>query len=53
MRERIAAAFVKASVELPDLERKMILRTLLAYSMDALTPQEQASPDVQRLINHS
>ena len=48
--ERIAAALDKASVELPDLDRKMILRTLLAYSMDALTPQEQADPDLRRLM---
>ena len=48
--ERIAAALDKASVELPDLDRKMILRTLLAHSMDALTLQEQADPDVRRLM---
>ena len=48
--ERIAAAFDKASVELPDLDRKLVLRTLLAYSMNALTPQEQADPDVRRLM---
>jgi hypothetical protein len=48
--ERIAAAFDKASLELPDLDGRMVLRTLLAHSMDALTSQEQADPDVRRLM---
>jgi hypothetical protein len=48
--ERIVAALDRASVDLPDLDRRMALRTLLAYSMGALTPQEKADPDVRRLM---
>lgn len=48
--ERIADAFEKAAEQLPDLDRKMVLRTLLGYSMDALTPQEQADRNVRRVL---
>ncbi len=48
--ERITDAFEKASEQLPDLDRKMILRTLLGYSMDALTTQERTDPNVRRVL---
>lgn len=48
--ESIAQGFVLATEQLPDLNRKSILRTLLAYSMDALTPNELADPDVRRVV---
>lgn len=48
--ERIADAFEAARRGLPDLDPTMILRTLLAYSMDALTHAERADPDVRRVL---
>jgi hypothetical protein len=35
---------------MPDLDRKMVLRTLLGYSMGGLEPEEQADPVVRKII---
>jgi hypothetical protein len=35
---------------MPDLDRKMALRTLLAYSLGRLKPEESADPVVRRII---
>lgn len=48
--ERIAAAFEKLTRAEPEFGRKMVLRTLLGYSMVALTDAERADPVVQRII---
>jgi len=48
--ERIAAAFVKVVKQAPELDRKSVLRTLLGYSMGALTDAERVRPDVRRII---
>jgi hypothetical protein len=48
--ERIAAAFQKVAHKAPELDRKAVLRILLGYSMDALTDEERADPDVRRII---
>jgi hypothetical protein len=49
--ERIVVALDKVNRALPDLDRKMVLRILLAYSMSALTPAEDADPVVTKIIN--
>ena len=48
--ERITAAFEKVTRAMPDLDRKAALRTLLAYSMGALTAAERAKPEVVAII---
>jgi hypothetical protein len=48
--ERIAAGLQKVIRQLPSLEGKAVLRTLLAHSMNALSPAEQAKPDVRKII---
>ena len=48
--ERIAVAYEKVIAAMPTLDPKTVLRTLLAYSMGALTPEEQAEPTVKRII---
>ena len=48
--ERIADAFEKVTVALPELDRKLVLRTLLAYSTGIMTEQDQEHPDVRRII---
>ncbi len=48
--ERISVAFEKVTKAMPELEKKLVLRTLLAYSMMALTAKEQADPVVKRII---
>jgi hypothetical protein len=48
--ERIVAAMEKVGQALPQVERKVLLRTLLSYSMGALTPVEKASPVVRKII---
>jgi hypothetical protein len=48
--ERIVAAMAQASAAMPRLDRKMILKTLLAYSMSALTKKELADATVKKII---
>jgi hypothetical protein len=48
--ERIVAAMSHASAAMPELDRKMILKTLLAYSMGGLTKKELADVAVKRII---
>ena len=48
--ERIAVTFQKVADKAPELDRKAVLRTLLGYSMDALTDEERGDPDVRRII---
>jgi hypothetical protein len=48
--ERILIAFMKVAQASPDLDRKMVLRTLLGYSMSALTHAEKADPVVKKII---
>jgi hypothetical protein len=40
----------KVTAAMPKLKRKMVLRTLLAYSMGALTAKEKANPTVKKII---
>jgi hypothetical protein len=48
--ERIVVGFEKATSVMPKLDRKKILRTILGYSMGALTDTERGDPNVQRII---
>ncbi len=48
--ERIVVGFERASSAVPELDRKAVLRTVIGYSMDALTDAERANPDVRRII---
>ena len=48
--ERIGAAFERTIRAAPERDRKMVLRTLLGYSMDTLTDAERADPEVRRII---
>ena len=48
--ERIVAAFRKVVTTMPDLDQKMVLRTLVAYSIDGLTPKEKVDPVVRKII---
>lgn len=48
--EALASKLEQAAAEMSDVDQKMILRTLLAYSMDALTPEERRDTTVKRII---
>jgi hypothetical protein len=48
--ERILVAMDKVTAAMPRLERKMVLRTLLAYSMRALSAAQMADPTVKKII---
>ncbi|MDP6526732.1 MAG: hypothetical protein QGH15_21225 [Kiritimatiellia bacterium] len=48
--ERIAAILNKATYKVPELDRKAAFRTVLNYSMGALTDEEQGNPDVRWII---
>lgn len=48
--ERLSLAMEKVCAAAPELERKLVLHTLLARSMHALTEQERNHPAVQRVI---
>jgi hypothetical protein len=48
--ERLVVGFEKVTRTFPDLERKMVLRIVLGYSMSALTPAEKADPVVKKII---
>jgi hypothetical protein len=48
--ERIVSAFERVMATMPDLDRKMVLRTLLAYSLGGLKLEEHADPVVRRII---
>ena len=48
--ERIVISLDKVKRALPDLDRNMVLRILLGYSMSALTPAEDADPVVTQII---
>lgn len=48
--ERIVAAMAKASAAMPEVDRKMILKTFLAYSVGALTKKELADVTVKKVI---
>jgi hypothetical protein len=48
--ERILVATDIVTAAMPNLKRKMVLRTLLAYSMGALTAKEKANPTVKKII---
>lgn len=48
--ERIVDALDQVNSKSPTLDRRTVFRTLLAYSMDALTPAELVTPTVQRII---
>ena len=48
--ERIVVAFERVVAAMPDLDQKMVLRTLVAYSIDGLTPKEKVDPVVRKII---
>jgi len=48
--QRIADAYRKVLAAEPTFDRKMVLRTLLAYSMGALTPAELVDPAVKKIV---
>jgi hypothetical protein len=48
--ERIVEALGRVEEALPTLDRSVILRTLLAHSIGAMTPAEQADPTLSRII---
>ena len=48
--ERIADAFEKVTAALPGLDRKFVLRTLLAYSAGIMAERDRESADVRRII---
>jgi len=48
--ERIVVGFKRAASAMPELDRKIVLRAILGYSMDALTDAERADPNVRRII---
>jgi hypothetical protein len=48
--KRIVAAFERVVAAMPGLDKKMVLRTLLGYSMGGLKSEEQADPVVRRII---
>lgn len=48
--ESIAAGFEKVTAKMPELDQKMVLRTLLGYSMDSLTPEELADPAIKKIV---
>ena len=48
--EHIVTALGRVSRAMPDVERKVILRTLLAYSLDNLSPADHANPTVKKII---
>jgi hypothetical protein len=48
--EKLVAGMEKAATAMPKLDRKIILRTLLAYSMGALSKKELADAKVKKII---
>jgi hypothetical protein len=48
--EKLVVALGTVAAAMPKLDRKMILMTLLAYSMGALSPAERADPVVMKII---
>jgi len=48
--EKLVAGMEKAAAAMPKLDRKIILRTLLAYSMGALSKKELADATVKKII---
>jgi hypothetical protein len=48
--EKIVAALSKVAKAMPMLDRKMILKTLLGYSMDALSAADRANPVVKKIV---
>lgn len=48
--ERIVEAFAEVVATMPEVDQKMALRTLLGYSMGALSPEEQADPVVRKIV---
>jgi hypothetical protein len=48
--ESVALGFEKVCRSLPSLDRRMVLRTLLAYSMEVLTAEELADQEVRRVV---
>ena len=48
--ERIVAGMERVHRKMPELDRKVILKTLLAYSLSALTPAELVNAQVKKII---
>jgi len=48
--ERLVAAMARVEQALPEVDKNVVLRTLLAYSMGALAPAEKANPLVKKII---
>lgn len=48
--DAIVAGFEKVTTELPDVDQKIVLRTLLIYSMDSLSVEELADPVVKKIV---